>query len=267
MAKPTLEDLKAEVQRQNEALADLASSLDGSPVIVPPSFCEAFDEACEIRDWLRSRSRSRSHSAPDQEEAPRGHFTDLSLPAVNFVNNFAPGTGLSDEALLAYCQSRIGGIDQQIDTQFSQQQAIQNATSAINDSASLFTQAAAPKPGMTLGQLDPCVDELKATYSQLDPNSQQAQEIQAQLTQLTALQAKFPTRTTKKTRPRSRSTPARARPSSLQSISKDLGSEAEMQMMTLQSLVSQRQTAVQMCTNMLSSLGDTQKSIAEKVGT
>jgi hypothetical protein len=53
---------------------------------------------------------------------------------------------------------------------------------------------------------------------------------------------------------------------SLTNVSKSMSSSAELDMMNLSSLMSQRQMAVQMCTNMISALGETQKSIAAKMG-
>ena len=46
----------------------------------------------------------------------------------------------------------------------------------------------------------------------------------------------------------------------------DLNSDSEMTMITLQSLMSQRQTAVQLTTNLVQSLGDQQNSIAKNIG-
>ena len=55
MAKPTLEDLKAEVQRQNEAFDALAGAIeDLDHFIVPPTFFADFDEACEVRRSISS---------------------------------------------------------------------------------------------------------------------------------------------------------------------------------------------------------------------
>jgi len=49
-------------------------------------------------------------------------------------------------------------------------------------------------------------------------------------------------------------------------LSSSLNREGEMEMIQLQSLMSQRQTALQMCSNMVASLGETSKAIASKIG-
>ena len=46
----------------------------------------------------------------------------------------------------------------------------------------------------------------------------------------------------------------------------NLNSDSEMTMINLQSLMSQRQTAVQLTTNLVQSLGDQQNSIAKNIG-
>lgn len=48
--KPTLEALRAEVERQNKELAAFEAALEGVGAIeIPPAFFEAFDDACEVR--------------------------------------------------------------------------------------------------------------------------------------------------------------------------------------------------------------------------
>lgn len=53
---------------------------------------------------------------------------------------------------------------------------------------------------------------------------------------------------------------------SLQGASSDLSSCAELQMIQLQSLMSQRQTAIQLTTNLVQSLGDQLNKIADNIG-
>ncbi len=52
----------------------------------------------------------------------------------------------------------------------------------------------------------------------------------------------------------------------VENIQKDLNSSTELSMINLQSLMSQRQEAIQLCTNLVQSLGDQVNKIAENVG-
>jgi len=52
----------------------------------------------------------------------------------------------------------------------------------------------------------------------------------------------------------------------IQGISSDLNSGAELQMIQLQSLMSQRQTAIQLTTNLVQSIGDQLNKIADNIG-
>lgn len=188
----------------------------------------------------------------------------IALPS-NFVDSSQYSGALTDDTLLDYCQSRINGIDAQVDTEFNNQKHIQDATSTVNTVQSLFAQANANGgKGMVQGQVGTIIADLQSTIAELGPNDPRTQQLQVQLDTLSTtynnnihndasafvidpqLAGKFA--------------------DTFGSISKDLSSDAEMQMMTLQSLITQRQTAVQMCTNMLSSMGDTEKAIAEKLG-
>lgn len=52
----------------------------------------------------------------------------------------------------------------------------------------------------------------------------------------------------------------------LQGLTKDLESASQMDMIRLQSLMSSRQTAIQLATNMISALGESSKAIAANIG-
>ena len=52
----------------------------------------------------------------------------------------------------------------------------------------------------------------------------------------------------------------------LQGCASDLNSSSELQMIQLQSLMSERQTAIQLTTNLVQSLGDQSEKIVDNVG-
>lgn len=52
----------------------------------------------------------------------------------------------------------------------------------------------------------------------------------------------------------------------LASIQKDINQEGELEMINLQSLMSMRQQAIQMCTNMVASLGQAANAVAQNIG-
>jgi hypothetical protein len=199
-------------------------------------------------------------------------LTPVSGTDINFTGAITP------DAMMMYCASKLRGLDDQMQTQFDRQKQYRDATAAVNDLATLFNDAGNtakgmdgrdPKQGVDPHtyemQVNAAFDRALASLPADCPERQQVLDAQAkfkagfndgvgQNPDDTGWQYVFTAGQCKELG------------GSLEKVSKDLSSSAELDMINLNSLMSQRQTAVQMCTNMVSALGETQKAIAAKIG-
>jgi hypothetical protein len=218
---------------------------------------------------------------------------------------------LTPDALMAYCQTRLQGIDSQVQTSFVAQQQANADSTVLSDLSNVLSipsqnidlssaggvetaknsadamMAAAQKLGDTKAKQD-LMNAAKAIYARIDKvlaqatsggkwksavgNNLQPPEDAPSSAQLSDGQiedlfknfqdgsidsssstidvADFTTMTT----------------TAVQNIQKDLNSSTELSMINLQSLMSQRQEAIQLCTNLVQSLGDQVNKIADNVG-
>ena len=176
---------------------------------------------------------------------------------------------LTPDALMSYCQTRLRGLDDQVHAAFAKQQQA-NADSSVL--TSLATQFQLPSkeldlskgdPDSDLGNISPkeyvqnAIDALNDAAAKIsDPQAKQALieaagKLQTKLDGGGKLQASdFKGMTS----------------DVVGKIQQDLNSGAELTMIGLQSLMSQRQQAIQVCTNLVQSLGDQLNKIAENVG-
>lgn len=181
--------------------------------------------------------------APNANAAAAAQFS-----GVNYSGALTP------DALLIYCQSRLSGFDTQMQDEFKKQDAYNTATAALNDAQKALQSnptGISPEAGQAvLADYQKAIDAL--------PDGDEKGKIQTLKDQFDSELKTDP--------PGATADQAKWYADQAGDYSKELGSSAELDMMTLQSMMSQRQTAVQMCTNMLGALGDTTKGIAEKVG-
>lgn len=205
----------------------------------------------------------------------------MNLNKINVMNVFgakadaldemmSAQTYISPDALMSYCQTRLRGIDDQVQSAFAKQQKDNADSSVLSDLASKFktppkdldmtsTSADSDLDGMTPTQyVERAVEDLKNAASQInDPTAKQAL-----LEQAGKLQAEIGSGD-KSFKPED----FKAMTSdAVGKIQQDLNSGAELSMINLQSLMSQRQQAIQICTNLVQSLGDQCNKIAENVG-
>jgi hypothetical protein len=188
---------------------------------------------------------------------------------------------LTPDALMAYCESRLHSIGDQVNTIFSSQELRNSETTAAqsviqafqaniagvsNDAATCTTiETSLQNLIVHLKATDPdCpgLGALEQTYNNVlfsgtgptgdlkyqDPDLYPAHE---------ATQAPDQTYS---------DTEMQGYVSNLQSFVSGLNSDSELQMVQLQSLMSQRQTAIELTTNLVQSLGDQSEKIAENVG-
>jgi hypothetical protein len=169
---------------------------------------------------------------------------------------------LTPDALMAYCESRLGSIDSQMDSIFQAQESYNKLTTDIDSLASNLNQyestgigtgpgdqTASPAFTSATNSLNQLISEANTT----DP--QVASELQGAMNTLnnggdTFVSTDEITNIEK----------------TLQQASSDVGAGAELNMINLQTLMSQRQTAIQLTTNLVQSMGDQMNAIATNIG-
>jgi hypothetical protein len=191
------------------------------------------------------------------------------------------GAFLTPDVLFAYCKSRLTSIDSQVESAFGSQQlrnsetsAIQKALQALQGNSGGVTNDATSCTAMEKSLHD-LITQLKAT----DPGCPELAKLTQTYNDLvysgTGPTSDLPYVDESLYPPKHAgppgdktidSTEMQTFISSLQSCASDLNSSSELQMIQLQSLMSQRQTAIQLTSNLVQSLGDQAQKIAENVG-
>ena len=180
-------------------------------------------------------------------------------------------TYLTPDALMTYCATRLRGLDTQVQAAFAQQKQA-NADSSVLSAVERQIQLPdgdIANAGDTnvdpnkLGGLCPkdfneaAVQALRDAANKVnDPQTKQALNAAAD-----ELQAKIDNNL-----PISVDDFKRLTTDAVSKIQQDLNSGTELSMINLQSLMSQRQSAIQMCTNLIQSLGDQMNKIAQNIG-
>jgi hypothetical protein len=205
------------------------------------------------------------------------------------------GAGLSPDALMAYCQSRLDSIDSQVTDSFNEQQKSAESITQIDTVLAEIKQY----DGSSVTDQDTCklleskFEGLILSLQKSDPGCPSLPElITAYNTMVYSgtggaafLQAKDPTAAPDPTEPdfidegtyppdRSTTqgdndlgdTELQGYAQTLSDAAANLNSDSELQMVQLQSLMSQRQTAISLTTNLVQSLGDQENKIADNIG-
>jgi hypothetical protein len=169
---------------------------------------------------------------------------------------------LTPDALMVYCGARLRDIDQQVNAVFARQKQQQNASSAVNTLQGDLNQLVA---------LQSSDDAYAVKAGDTETRGRIAAEFEKAImyapegvkAQLGALYEEW------KANPGTEDYNVRELKSfseRLGTIGKEISSSMELDMIGLQSLMSQRQTAVQLITNLVASLGESLKAGASKVG-
>ena len=191
----------------------------------------------------------------------------MSVNAVGGINMNAMSYAgaLTPDALMSYCSARLKDIDNQVQTAFAKQndyRAQSEATNALQEK--LAALGASPNDGIHADDVSSrtAVEQLFQTALDACPNGSDAKD------RLTTIYNGYeasmdPLRGGDYTLGKDE---AASIATNLGQISKDISSSAELDMIGLQSLMSQRQTAIQMTTNLVQSLGQQLNMIAQKIG-
>ncbi len=208
-------------------------------------------------------------------------MTNVSSTAgasANYVTNpeaSAGVTAMSPDALLAYCQMQLGSLDDQMTTQINAQDlALQQRTAVQNVETTLEGYGdTGPK---TVGELAKCSAAFDTAIAQLPPGDPVAREL---ATQQAAMNTKYGGASmlsgTLGGDDAGDSAPLGSPPANddwkgtidtVDNLNQDIKSGAEIQMLQLQDLVSQRQQAVEQATGMMSKEDQTLEDAAKAIG-
>jgi hypothetical protein len=194
-------------------------------------------------------------------------------------------TYLSPDALLAYCRAQLGGLDAEIKTQMDAQKVQlhqREAVEAVHTTLESFGSNGPHGPE----QMQPCVDAFDKAIDSLrkeNPADPVAAQLEGQRNLMIAAYGYKPTRQTETIplipgqQPRTVYTPAqltnppandqwKGTTDAVFNLAGDIKSNAEIQMLQLQDLVSQRQQAVQLASGMMSKEDQTLESQAKAIG-
>jgi hypothetical protein len=235
--------------------------------------------------------------------APQVHAFSPQLDVVDDgIDSPGPATYLTPEALMVYCQTRLQGIDSQVDAAMTQQQNVnweqQSIASLLNEmnTDSANTNGGVMRNGTECQQLEQNLEELISQIQAKDPGCSQL----GQLEQLhDAVMATGTGPYTDGSQPpvyhgfyNGSSSPSGSPPNgktappnvnndqdggiganefsnfsgTLTQINSSLNSGAELQMINIQSLMSDRSNAIQLTTSILQSYDDGVGKIADNIG-
>jgi hypothetical protein len=218
---------------------------------------------------------------PAEASASGGSVT-VPAPDVTAATGGSDGSiFLTPDALLAYCESRLSSIDGQVRGAFGAQQLRNSETSAIQRALQTFQEntGGVTNDATSCTAMEKALHDLIAQLKASDPGCPELPKLKQTYNDLlysgtgptSALpyedQTLYPPKHTDPPGDKTLdSTEMQAFIGSLQSSASDLNSNSELQMIQLQSLMSQRQTAIQLTTNLVQSLGDQAQKIAENIG-
>ncbi len=201
-------------------------------------------------------------------------------------------TSMSPEALLDYCRMQLGDLDSQISDQMTQQKTSLREREAVQSAQSVLDQFGTAGP-QNATDMAKCVDALNTAIAQLpqgDPVAAQLADFRdkmtsqygytppapppdglglgaGDLTNITvASQDGIPNDGTLTNPPNANDKQWQGTTDALGAIADDVKSGAEIQMLQLQDLVSQRQQAVQLCSAMMTKTDQTLEEEAKAVG-
>ena len=171
---------------------------------------------------------------------------------------------LTPDALLAFCNTQLQGIDNQVNTYMAQQNTQLQEKDALQQAQQVL-EAAGPNGPQTADQYNQMIGSMQQVVESLPDGDPVKAQIQSLMQTMST--AAVGTNASPHSFQAFTSTSWGQYSSTLQGYGQDVDSNAEIGMVQIQSLVSQRQTIVQLTTNMMSTLSQTDQAIAQKIGT
>ena len=169
---------------------------------------------------------------------------------------------LTPDALLAYCNAQLNGIDGQVQTYMDQQNTQLSEKEALQQCEQLMSQYSNGSAPPTYAALQTLTAQMQQAISGLPANDPVAAQVQGVISNM--LGSSGATDAAGDGYKGWSATNWATFNTQLQGIGQDVDSNAEIGMIQIQSLVSQRQTIVQLTTNMMSTLSQTDQSIAQE---
>jgi hypothetical protein len=174
-------------------------------------------------------------------------------------------SGFSPDDIFAYCETRLDSINEQAQNLYVAQQNGQTAQDAINDCANFFkgystsdqTNATNATGSNNIADLQASLQATIDKVTQLcGPNCSALPQLLSTQKQLnaTALDGL------------ATSDELGSYANNITGAANDINNDSELQMVTLQSLMSQRETAISLTTNLMQSIGDEDNKIADNIG-
>lgn len=177
-------------------------------------------------------------------------------------SSYAGAQHLTPEGMMIYLQSRLGGIDEQIGTLMDKQKSAESTRKALQGLANEVGSGDADM------QMDPkvCADSLNQIAH--DRGAEAAAEVLSQLPASLRAEIKLSKsgdyeggKTVNVPKAEIANTKTY-----LETAVKDIESGAELEMIQLQSLMSARNTAISLATNMMSAIGKGEEAVVGNIG-
>jgi hypothetical protein len=172
-----------------------------------------------------------------------------------------PGFGaFTPDALMAYCQTRLGSIDQQAEESFDTQNENAQEANDIGTVANDFKnyEGSDTTGAQSVSALENELGGLIQDLQKGDPNSAALPKLTDALKTLTQDAMSGSNTVT--------SSQMGSIAQQISDAGTDLNSSSELQMIQLQSLMSQRSEAITLASNLVQSLGDEQDKVADNIG-
>jgi hypothetical protein len=198
-----------------------------------------------------------THGSSGSAHTSASHGAELAPPS---VPNY---TSLSPDALMSYCEARLNSLDTQMDGIFTSQQKNAATTQDLNKIADSISNLPVANPATNPPTVTVSPKDYTAICTEYDDAIRDAGKGSALAGELEKDKSNFANSCGGNSL---NSDTATALSGNLKNDTADLNSDSEMTMINLQSLMSQRQTAVQLTTNLVQSLSDQSGDIAKNVG-
>jgi hypothetical protein len=185
-------------------------------------------------------------------------MTTNAVSGVSTADAYVSPEGLTPDALMVYLSTRMNGLDAQIDDIFASQQKNDAVRQVLNRIKALLNQLNETdgKHDDENGAVQALEDLVRNDLFAIDPAL--SKQLEVDLRQpghiLEGHETSYLSEEIDPTR------------QYIDNVMGDLESSSQMHMIRLQSLMSSRQTAVSLSTNLVAALGETSKSIANNIG-
>ncbi len=190
--------------------------------------------------------------------------------------------GLTPDSMLAYCQSRLQGIDLQIKVNFATQKKSNADSSALNELISALAACSGGGLAPNGRAASDLIRKTQETLMKVGPDSALGKKVQGFLDKLVAtvdkdghLRAEMNTGEMWTKNPGAKGDGdihnvdklvVQTFVDDIKGFQSDLNADMELNMIQLQSMMSQRQSAVQITTNLVQSLGEQLNKITSNIG-